>query len=283
MSRPALAASIALLAPKAFANANEPSPPLFATSDADGRGVVYQFRRGDVSHAALMVRLPSDAAPELVNALAGVAAAMSIYAETANRLVRQLLPSVLVEELRKKAVDIFRPPYLNLERAAISETTAVGAAWARISTPEAPDAARAILQAQYRELWRSLNRSQQAARIKNADIEELAALITGKSMFDFDHIIWTAIEDRFAKLNTIRLHQLGGAFNRVPTIGNAIATGPDQERIEAEAEALINGHKRRLETLDMVRKTMTGIITVVAVSIEMQPDATYKLITGRGE
>ncbi|TPK17741.1 hypothetical protein [Mesorhizobium sp. B2-5-7] len=262
--------------PRAFANVE---PDLFVRSET-GRGDAVTVRNGDASQTALIARLSENAPEALRNEMAALSAGVSSLAVEGNRARQQVHPARLPDVLRELVVKHVSPPFQGTTKAGIQAKQDDGAAWKRSTTPE-PTVG--TVGQEYRQIWLPLSLAQRAALVPGADIDELAAILEAPGMFpDMTNTpIWDEIERRSAVLNTAKKYALNGAFNKQPTAADVLASGPDQTRIEAEAQRLIDTRKERLNNLSLVETTLSSVVTVVAVAIEQPIEAAYNLLMGR--
>ncbi|TPL64112.1 hypothetical protein [Mesorhizobium sp. B2-3-15] len=262
--------------PRAFAN---PEPDLFVRSET-GRGDAVTFRNGDTSQTALIARLSDNAPEPLRNAVAALSAGVGTLAIEGNRARQQVHPARLPDVMRELVVKYVSPAYQGTTKAGIQAKQDDGAAWKRTTTPE-PTVG--TVGQEYRQIWLPLSLAERAARVEGAGIDELAAILEAPGMFpDMTTTpIWDEIERRSALLNTAKKYALNGAFNKQPTASDPLSTGPDQMRIEAEAQRLIDTRKERLDNLALVETTLSSVVTVVAVATETGIEAAYNLLMGR--
>ncbi|RUV62630.1 hypothetical protein EOA64_11365 [Mesorhizobium sp. M1A.F.Ca.IN.022.02.1.1] len=270
-------ARIAFVYPVAFANVE---PDLFGRSATD-RGDIFTVRNGDVSQAALIARLPDTASEPLRKAAAAFDACFGALAEQANIDRSQVHPARFPDRVRELVTKHVSPAYQALTKAGVDERQSMDAAWKRVTTP--PEPGTGTIRQEYRQLWQSLSLADRAARVENADIDELAGVIEGRGLFpDMTGTpVWDAIEQRSARLNVARMYNLNGAFAKQPTPTEPLASGPDSAQIEAEAQKMLGSFDRRRNELGLVETTLRSAIPAIAAATELPIEDAYKLLMGR--
>jgi len=262
--------------PRAFAN-REPDMISKAATD---RGDVFTVRNGDVSQAALVARLPDAASEPLRKGVAALSACMDTLAEHANLARSEVHPARFPDRARELVAKNVSPAFQALTQAGITDRRDAAAAWSRVTTP---DPAVGTVRQEYRQLWTPLSFAERAARVENADIEELAAITEAPGMFsDMKGTpIWDEIERRSAILNVAKKYSLNGAFSKQPTAAEPLASGPDNAQVDAEAQRLIDGHKQRIENLSLVETTLRSVVTAIAAATEQPIEDAYRQLMGR--
>lgn len=263
--------------PRAFANVE---PDLF-TKAATDRGDIFTVRNGDVSQAALVARLPDGANEQLSKAAMAFGASMNTLAEQANNARSEVHPARFPDHMKELVSRYFSPTYQALTQAGLNERRDMDAAWKRVTTPEP---GTGTIRQEYRQLWQSLPMADRAARVENADIDELAGVIEGRGFFpDMTNTpVWDAIEQRSARLNVARMYNLNGAFTKQPTAAEPLASGPDSAQVEAEAQKMLGSFDQRRANLAAVETTLRSAIPAIAAAMELPIEDAYKLLMGRG-
>lgn len=262
--------------PRAFANVEL---DLF-TKAATDRGDIFTVRNRDVSQAALVARLPETASEPLRKGAAALSAGIGALADQANHARSEVHPARFPDRVRELVTKHVSPAFQALTQAGVTEQRDADAAWKRVTTPEP---GTGTVRQEYRQLWQSLSLAERAARVENADIEELAAIIEGRGFFpDMANTpIWDEIERRSAILNTAKKYSLNGAFNKQPTAAEPLASGPDNAQVEAEARRLVDTSKQRTGNLSSVETTLRSVVTAIAAATELPIEDAYKLLMGR--
>lgn len=260
--------------PVAFAN----EPDLFTVADT-GRGRAYTVRMGDVSQTALVASLPDTASEELRKAIETFGTAFDTVAEQANHQRSLVHPARFPDVMRELIAKYLSGPFQALTKTGISSKRDEDAIWKKWTTPE-PGVGS--VRQEYRELWRTLSHVERAARVENADIEELAAISEGYGFFsDLQQPVRDMIEQRFVRLNLAKAHAIQGTFAKQPSMNEPLATGVSVAMVEAGAQTFIDNHKERIEHLAMVETTLRSAIAVIAAATELTVEDAWKLLSGR--
>nr|WIE89556.1 hypothetical protein P9270_018520 [Mesorhizobium sp. WSM4875] len=162
--------------PRAFANVE---PDLFTTAATD-RGDIFTVRNRDVSQAAIVARLPDSANEQLSKAVTALRASFNTLAEQANRARSDVHPARFPDRMKELVTRNFSPAYQALTQAGLNERRDMDAAWKRVTTSEP---GTGTIRQEYRQLWQSLSMAERAARVDNADVDELAGVMEGRGFF----------------------------------------------------------------------------------------------------
>lgn len=228
----------------------------------------------------LLARLPDAAAEPLRTHAAKLNAGVATMAEQANHARSEVHPARFPERVRELVAKYVSPDFQGLTQAGVNERRDAIAALKRATTLEP---ATGMVRQEYRQLWRPLSLAERAARVENADYDELAAIIEGYGFFpDLPQPVRDEIERRFAIFSVAKLHALNGAFTKQPSASEPLATGSDATQVEAAAQKLIDGHKERIEHLDLVETTLRSVTIAIAAATELPIEDAYKLLIGRG-
>ncbi|WP_353641399.1 hypothetical protein [Mesorhizobium sp. WSM2239] len=261
--------------PVAFANVES---DLFVGAVTE-RGDVVTAHRDGASHSMLLARLPDTAAEPLRQNMAALNAGVATMVEQANHARSEVHPARFPAHVQQLVVKYVSPAFQGLTQAGVDETRAADAAWKRATTPEP---GIGTIRQEYRQLWRSLSLAERAARVENADLDELAAISEGWGFFpDLPQPVRDAIEARLVRLGTAKLHGLTGAFVKETSASEPLAAGPDAAQVKTAAEKLIDGYKQRREHLALVATTLRSVTIAIAAATELPIEVAYKLLMGR--
>lgn len=263
--------------PRAFANVE---PDLFTMAATD-RGDIFTVRNRDVSQVAIVARLPDGANEQLSKAVTALGASFNTLAEQANRARSEVHPARFPDRMKELVTRNFSPAYQALTQAGLNERRDMDAAWKRVTTAEP---GTGTIRQEYRQLWQSLPMAERAARVDNADVDELAGVMEGRGFFpDMTGTpVWDAIEQRLARLNVARMYNLNGAFTKQTTAAEPLASGPDRSQVDAEAQRMLGSFNQRRANLATVETTLRSTIPAIAAATELPIDAAYNLLMGRG-
>jgi hypothetical protein len=262
--------------PRAFAN---PEPDVITRASTD-RGDVFTVRNGDVTQSAFLVRLSDDAIEPLRHAMTALGGSMNTLAERANNARSEVHPARFPDVMRQLIGKYLSPAFQAATKAGVNEKRDADAAWKRVTAIEP---AVGTVRQEYRQLWQSLSLADRAARVANADIDELAAIREGLGFFPDmkDTPIVDEIDRRYALLSTAKLYSLNGAFDRKPSAAKPLAAGPDNAQVEAEAQRLADTRKRRINDIEAVESSLCSVITAIAAATELNVEEAHKLLMAR--
>ncbi|RWL81152.1 MAG: hypothetical protein EOR69_18735 [Mesorhizobium sp.] len=263
--------------PIAFAN---PEPDLMTITDT-GRGSAVTVRgRDGGTTTAICTRLSADAPEPLRNAVDALAANLTTLAQRGNQERSRVHPHIFPDRMRELTAQYGSPAFQAVVKAGTTARREDAAKWARMTTPEP---ATGTLRQEYRQLWQRLSLGERAARVANADYEELAGVVEGRGFFvDMTNgTLWNEIERRLALLTIAKLYAAQGSFSKEPTPDQPLATGPDPVQLEAFGQKFIEQHNQSIKDIELVEISLRSVIAAMAAATELPLEAAFKLLMGR--
>ncbi|TIT36019.1 MAG: hypothetical protein E5W65_10915 [Mesorhizobium sp.] len=263
--------------PVAFAN---PEPDLMTVTDT-GRGLGLAVRAGGGGAVtAICTRLSADAPEPLRNAVDALAANLTTLAQRGNLERSRVHPHIFPDRMRELTVQYASPAFQAVVKAGTTARREDATKWVRFSTPEP---ATGTLRQEYRQLWQRLSLGERAARVANADYDELAGVIEGRGFFGdmTNGALWNEIERRFVLMTIAKHYAAQGSFSKEPTPDQPLATGSDPVQLEAFGQKFIEQHNQSIKDIELVEISLRSVVAAIAAATELQVPDAFKLLMGR--
>lgn len=232
--------------------------------------------------AALPLILEADSSPVRQQAVALHEAAI-FFANEATKIIATYSPNVRVGQLRSLAARVLAKAVQSLMEGGVAEARAIVAAWARLTAVPMADATATTLRQSDRAAFATLAMGDKAAWINKGNVDQLEAIVEGgRDRATVTPEIWEHAQQRYAALNFIRMAGTAADHARKPSLEEPLAIGIDMDAAERAANEALKRHHERTEVIQAVEQAIQGIAGVVAMTGELDVNASFDLlITGK--
>jgi len=213
--------------------------------------------------------------------VAELKAVANVYVAKANDISARFKPSAGKAELLAEASKLIGP-VVGLVSAAQGERRSIDEAWQRILSVSTADATTSALRQQDRTVFASLSVAQKVQWLNDAAIDQLEAIIEGgERRAGVSNEVWARIEEKYAKLNFVRMSKLSDDHTVRPSFERPLATGVDEVALDRAASEVLGRHRGREQFIEASEMALQGIASVVAVTCGITPKDAFDFLTSK--
>ena len=191
-----------------------------------------------------------------------LSSAATALADIATRDLARLQPSSFDAEIAEKARPCLKSWKVLHDHVVAKKR---GITEADIRAMEIPASVRRAHFPEIRVRFKNLDTADAAKIASRAPLETLSALIDGgQELTGLSDPVWEIVQDRYLVLAHVERMGLSATFQKIPTVDNLLATGPDHSAAEKAVREMLATHKARKTDLSNSESELRSMLSFIA-------------------